>query len=252
MESMKSRAITANCAVWAQNTRRKVPNRAFPASPSTHLPWAGRRLPVVLSKKASTLLLPISIPHLHYQEANPHLAEKLGAVARLGVKRGNGNKREREGEGEERSHSVFHFHPLQLPALPSHLYISPPNQDGPVSPAVCQQDMSSAAGYRGLIKRGWQRRIRSNQRGRSLLESRMCFTGESNDCPRSLVLGPWTHSWLLSLILQFISLHRWTSSQRTLSVTAVLLNTTWIWFPRHRKHNEPSHVNISFGFALHW
>lgn len=84
----------------------------FPALPSTYLPWVGCCL---LFYQRRVLLC--SIPRLHYQEAKPHLAEKLGAVARLGVKRGNGNKRERERE-EQRSHSVFHFYPLLLPAPP--------------------------------------------------------------------------------------------------------------------------------------
>lgn len=112
----------------------------FPALPSTYLPWVGCCL---LFYQRRVLLC--SIPRLRYQEAKPHLAEKLGAVARLGVKRGNGNERERERE-EQRSHSVFHFYPLLLPAPPP-LSSSPlPTRMG-LSAKECQEDMSSAGGY---------------------------------------------------------------------------------------------------------
>lgn len=117
-------------------TKQSLGIEQFPALPSTYLPWVGCCL---LFYQRRVLLC--SIPRLHYQEAKPHLAEKLGAVARLGVKRGNGNKRE-----EQRSHSVFHFYPLLLPAPPP-LSSSPlPTRMG-LSAKECQEDMSSAGGY---------------------------------------------------------------------------------------------------------
>lgn len=113
----------------------------FPALPSTYLPWVGCCL---LFYQRRVLLC--SIPRLHYQEAKPHLAEKLGAVARLGVKRGNGNKRERErSKGVTQSSTFTHCYCQ----LPSSLFVSPPNQDGPLSAKECQEDMSSAGGTKG-------------------------------------------------------------------------------------------------------
>lgn len=90
----------------------------FPALPSTYLPWVGCCL---LFYQRRVLLC--SIPRLHYQEAKPHLAEKLGAVARLGVKRGNGNKRERERGAKES---------LSLPLLPTATASSPPLSSSPL------------------------------------------------------------------------------------------------------------------------
>lgn len=113
----------------------------FPALPSTYLPWVGCCL---LFYQRRVLLC--SIPRLRYQEAKPHLAEKLGAVARLGVKRGNGNERERE-RGAKESLSLPLL-PTATASSPSSLFVSPPNQDGPVSQGVPGRHVVS----RGLLR----------------------------------------------------------------------------------------------------
>lgn len=95
----------------------------------------------------------------------PHLAEQLEAVNRLGVQRWNGNKRART---KGLPHS-FTFTPHCCCCcccwLPLPLPLLLPQPRWACQPSERQPDTSSAAGYQGLIKGGWQCRMEPIQGG---------------------------------------------------------------------------------------
>lgn len=138
--------------------------------------------------------------------------KEAGSCETTGRQRGNGNERQRR-KGLPHSST---FTPCcccccWLPLLSLRLP-SPPGWA--CQPSERQSDMSSAAGYQGLIKAGWHCRIQPKSRRALLDESRLCFVFaeclwlEVISCiiremlrkvsPYSLVLGH--YSWLSSTV----------------------------------------------------
>lgn len=105
-----------------------------------NLPPMGWVLSVVLSKKSSTLFN--TTPTLPRAKTPPSReARSCGSTGSQERKW----KRERE-RGAKESLSLPLL-PTATASSPSSLFVSPPNQDGPLPAKECQEDMSSAGGY---------------------------------------------------------------------------------------------------------